>query len=277
MTAAGSRTSRAPGTAPRPATEDPGTARVIPWTSRRTPVDLEVVVPAYNEAHRLAGTLTSTVAFLADRPWTSRVVVVDNGSSDATVRVAQRAVRRAGGTAPGGTVDVVVIACAGPGKGAAVRRGMLSSRARFVGFTDADMATPIETLDLALAALEDGAAAAIGSRYAPGAHLVRRQPLTRRAGGAVFRALATRMVPGVHDTQCGFKFFSRPAAQAALLRCSLSGFAFDVELLRQVRAGGGSIVELPVAWTDGARSSLRPLRDGVPAVLAALRLQVGRA
>ncbi|MBM7772613.1 glycosyltransferase involved in cell wall biosynthesis [Actinokineospora baliensis] len=244
-------------------------ARAVPVAARRAPVDVEVVIPAYNEAPRLRGSLTATARYLATRSWSSRIVVVDNGSADATARVARSAV--------GAPVPVEVIGCAIAGKGAAVRRGMMTSGARYVGFVDADLATPIDALGEALAALEAGATAVIGSRYAGGAAILRRQPVTRRLGGAAFRALAKRMVPGVADTQCGFKFFERTAVQRALTTCAITGFAFDVELLRGVQAQGGTVVELPITWTDDTRSTLRPLRDGLPAFRAALTLLGARS
>jgi glycosyltransferase involved in cell wall biosynthesis len=237
---------------------------------RRTEVDIEVVIPAYNEARRLYDALNATARYLAAGSWSSRIVVVDNGSSDATSRIARAGVA---GTA----VPITVMGCATAGKGAAVRRGMMTSTARFVGFVDADLATPIDALGQAMRLLESGATAVIGSRHATGASIVRRQPVGRRLGGAAFRALTRRMVPGVSDTQCGFKFFERKAVQQALSRCEVTGFAFDVELLRGVQAAGGTVVELPVSWTDDVRSSFRPMRDGVPAFRAALKLLAARA
>ena len=133
-------------------------------------VDLEVVVPAYNEALRLPATVAATVASVEQQPWSSRVVVVDNGSSDDTARVIRSVAD------PFARVPVDVIGCARPGKGAAVRRGLLTSESRFVGFFDADLATPVETLATAIALLFRGAAAVVASRYAPGLMLVRRQP-----------------------------------------------------------------------------------------------------
>lgn len=243
---------------------------------QRSPVELELVVPAFNEAARLPATLAAVTGFLAGQPWRSRVVVVDNGSTDDTAAVVAAVHSgRAGTTAAGadhGRVDVVVLGCARPGKGAAVRRGIASSTARYVGFADADLSTPVQTLTRALAELEAGAAAAIASRHAPGARLVRRQPIGRRVGGALFRALARRLVPDVHDTQCGFKVFERVAVQRALARCQVNGFAFDVELLRQIRRGGGRIVEVAVDWADDGRSTFRPLRDGRAAFTDLLRL-----
>jgi len=232
----------------------------------RSPVDLEVVIPAYNESARLPTTLQRSVEFLADQPWRTRLVVVDNGSVDETAAAARAAVR------PTDIVTVAVIGCSRAGKGAAVRRGLMTSTSPFVGFFDADLATPIETLTETVAALQEGATAVIGSRHAPGASFVRSQPLGRRLGGAVFRALTRPLVTGVHDTQCGFKFFQRDAVQAAIRRCHMTGFAFDVELLAQIQHGGGRIVELPVAWTDQTGSTFHPIRDGLTSFSAILHL-----
>lgn len=244
----------------------------------RDPVDLEIVIPAYNESSRLPATLTQLVDVLVTRRWTSRVVVVDNGSSDDTAAVVPTTAvlpgRPSGGSA---RVEVVVIGCAEPGKGAAVLRGLRTSRARWVGFADADLSTPVGTVVPAVAALEAGATAAIASRYAPGARLALPQPFGRRLGGTAFRALARPLVKGVYDTQCGFKLFDRVAAADAIWSCRSTGFAFDVELLHRVLAGGGRIAEIPVTWTDDPASTLRPVRDGVGAVLAVARMRHQRS
>lgn len=259
-----------------PSPRDAPTARSVrlldapaddPLALRRPAVDLEVVVPAYNEADRLPATVAATVAYLSEQPWTSRVIVVDNGSSDDTAGVTRTLAD------PAGRVPVRVIGCARPGKGAAVRRGLLTSESRFVGFFDADLATPVETLSIAVAALTGGASAVVASRYCSGSALVRRQPLGRRVGGAVFRRMTRTLVDGVNDTQCGFKFFDRRAVSQALAQCRTTGFAFDVELLRRIQADGGSIVEVPVSWTDDPRSTFRPLADGASSFAAVLQLR----
>ena len=197
----------------------------------RVGVDLEIVVPAFNEADRLPETLDHMVAYLSSQPWRSRVVVVDNGSADETAGVVRSLQPRG--------VEVVVIGCARPGKGAAVRRGLLHASSPFVGFVDADLSTPLDTLATVMNELRQGAAVVVASRHASGARFVQPQPLGRRLGGAVFRMLARPLVAGVRDTQCGFKVFQRDVVQRALQRCRLTGFAFDVELLRQIQLAGG--------------------------------------
>jgi len=234
----------------------------------RPAADLEIAIPAYNEAARLPLTLRNTVEYLREQPWRSRVVVVDNGSSDGTAEVV-----RAYARATDGRIPVDLVGCARPGKGAAVRRGLLSSRSRFVGFFDADLATPVETLATAMEHLRAGAAAVIGSRHTPGARFVQAQPAGRRLGGAAFRLMVRSLVHDVHDTQCGFKFFERHAVTQALVTCRTTGFAFDVELLRQLQRAGREIVEVPVAWSHADESSFSPVRDGLASFGAVLQMQ----
>lgn len=237
-------------------------------TLRRSRVDLEVVIPAYNEAARIPGTLRQTADFLATQPWSSRIVVVDNGSVDETAAVVRRISREKGGVVP-----ISVVGCSRRGKGAAVRRGLLSGTSRFTGFFDADLATPLETLTETMSHLSNGAAAVIASRHAPGSTFVRPQHIGRRMGGTAFRVLTRSKVKGIQDTQCGFKFFERDALTAAMVQCRSTGFAFDVELLLRLQDNDASIIELPVAWTDGAESTFRPFQDGVASFASVLQLQ----
>ena len=232
--------------------------------SSRPAADLEIIIPAFNEATRLVASLQKTISFLEAQPWRSRLVVVDNGSADETAAVARAVTSE--------QVELAVIGCAWPGKGATVRRGLLAGRAPFIGFFDADLSTPVSTLVRTMEQLRAGAVAVIASRHAPGGRFAQPQPLGRRLGGSAFRALARPLVPTIHDTQCGFKFFQRETVQAAARRSRLDGFAFDVELLHHVQASGGRIVELPVEWHDDRRSTFHPVRDGVASFAAVFQL-----
>ena len=111
--------------------------------------------------------------------------------------------------------------------------------------------------------LRAGAAAVVASRHIAGSQILHAQPLGRRLGGSPFRLATQRVVKGVRDTQCGFKFFERTAVTRALVQCRTSGFAFDAELLGRIQSDGGRIVEVPVAWSDAAGSTFRPFRDGL--------------
>jgi glycosyltransferase involved in cell wall biosynthesis len=208
-----------------------------------------------------------TIEYLEAQEYSSSLVVIDNGSIDRTVDLVTqvRSVR----------VPVSVIGCAQPGKGAAVRRGIRTSRARFVGYMDADLATPIETLDVIVPMLETGAQAVVGSRRVDGAVLVHRQSFLRHAGGMAFRMMARRLVSEIADTQCGFKFFAGDLARTVASQLRIDGFAFDVELLWAIVQRGVAVTEVPVMWSDGEDSTLRVKADGARAVVDVFHLARG--
>src|SRR5208282_5315354 len=145
-----------------------------------------------------------------------------------------------------------------------------TSRAQFIGYMDADLATPIETLDVVVPLLGEFRAV-VGSRRAGGATLVKRQPAHRVVSIMMFRAVANLVVHGLADTQCGFKFFAGDLARTAARQLRIDGFAFDVELLRAVTNMGVLVKEVPVMWTDKKGSTLRTL-DGARATMDLLRL-----
>lgn len=228
--------------------------------SARPAVDLEVVIPAHNEKARLARTLPEVVAYLERQPLSAAVVVVDNGSTDGTATVASAIAHSA-------RVPVHVLRCPRRGKGLAVRLGVLTGSSRYVGFMDADLATPLESLEVALLWLRSGVPVVIGSRRVEGARYAIGQGWRRRLGGWAFRRLCGFLVPGIRDTQCGFKFFQGPLARSLFSHCRVLGFAFDVELLLLARLRGQEVVELPVVWSDRGGSSFRPWRDGLRSLL----------
>jgi dolichyl-phosphate beta-glucosyltransferase len=228
--------------------------------------ELEVIIPAFNEERRLPATIAATVDFLASRPWSSAVVVVDNGSVDRTAEIVEQ-FRDA-------VVEVHMIGCSNHGKGAAVRRGILTSQARYIGFIDADNATPIVTLDEAMALLREGYAAVIASRRVTGGRYEVEQSIVRRSGGWAFRKLARLTLPEIADTQCGFKFFDGPLVRDIAWDCRVNGFAFDVEMLARFARAGRSFTELPVIWSDVPGSTFSPRRDGVRSFTDLVRLRV---
>ncbi len=230
----------------------------------RPPVDLEIVIPSYNEEQRLPETVRRTVSYLEGRPWRSAVVVVDNDSVDHTAAV----------SAASEHVPVTVIGCAERGKGAAVRRGLYTSQSTVVGYMDADLATPVETLDEVMQRLDAGADIVTGTRYGPDARFeLAREPL-RRLGGSAFRALVRSVLPDITDTQCGFTFFRGEVARELADAAKITGFAFDVELLLQADRHGRRIEEIPVHWTpkDGSRFKVWP--DGLKSFLDVIGLLV---
>ncbi len=209
------------------------------------PVSLSVVIPAYNEEQRLPATLGTILPFLRGRGDSFEVVVVDDGSSDRTAAVAAAA-----------GPEVRVLKNPGNrGKGYSVRNGMLNARGAFRLMSDADLSTPIEELDTLQKALAGGGEIAIASRAVSGANLEKRQSVMRESSGRFFNLLVRLLhLPGIKDTQCGFKLFSAAAAEAAFREARLDGFAFDVEALVLAHRAGFKVQEVPVTWRNDEQS-----------------------
>jgi len=210
---------------------------------------LSVVVPALNEEDRLPRTLERITSHLGRRGGAYEVLVVDDGSRDGTAARAEAA-------------GAIVLRNEGNrGKGFAVRRGMLAARGARRLMTDADLSTPIEELDRLSARMDAGSDVVIGSRALAGARIEVRQPWYRENMGRLFnlfvRALA---VPGLMDTQCGFKLFSAAAARDVFSAACLDGFSFDVEVLFLARKKGYRIAEVPVLWRNDAASRVSLVR-----------------
>jgi dolichyl-phosphate beta-glucosyltransferase len=216
-----------------------------------------LVLPAYNEAARLGGALDELFAYLGANPALSDrldVLVVDDGSTDATRDIVTRRPEAAG-------TKLAVMGVPHGGKGAAVRAGMLAAVGDLLVFADADMATPPNQLPELLAAL-DRADVALGSRFQPdGSDLRASQPPLRRQLGRLFHALAAAWVSGpVRDTQCGFKGFRRDAARDLFGRQQITSIVFDTELIYLARGRDYRLEIVPVRWSDrrGSRMRARP-------------------
>lgn len=225
-------------------------------------VDLSVVVPAFNEAERLPRTLARLTAYLKDWGRSYEILVVDDGSRDETVARAREH--------PG----VGVVANEGNrGKGYSVRRGMLLARGERRLMTDADLSTPIEELPRFLARMDEGGDVVIGSRAVPGARVEVHQTWPRENAGRLFNLFVRLLLlPGVRDTQCGFKLFTAAAAGVAFGESRLNGFSFDVEALYIAQRRGFLVVELPVTWRNDAASRVG-LGQGALAFFDLLRIR----
>ena len=222
----------------------------MPGAVPRAESSLSVVFPAYNEEARLLPTLDRTVEYLAAAGFASaEILVVDDGSSDRTAELVREAAPRL--QRPG--LGVRVISNPGNrGKGYSVRNGMRRSTADWVLFSDADLSAPIEELDKLWDAVQrDGFDVAIGSRALDRSLIGEHQPLFREASGRIFN-LAVRIVTRLPfaDTQCGFKLYSRKAADLVAGKQLVERFGFDVEQLYLARHFGFKIQEVPVRWND---------------------------
>jgi len=201
-------------------------------------LDVTIVIPAFNEALRLPKTLTALVEWMDTRSETFEIVVVDDGSTDATADIAEDYPSIRFEPLPANT-----------GKGAAVRRGMQLAAGELVLMMDADLATPMSEFDLLADAIRGGADVAIGSRPLRSSTLAVRQPFIRELAGRLFNFIV-QVVSGLRfkDTQCGFKMWRSHAAKECFGHCSVDGFAFDVESLVVAKSLGYTIVEVGVKW-----------------------------
>jgi glycosyltransferase involved in cell wall biosynthesis len=235
------------------------------------PASIEIVVPARNEAGRLPAGLEALCAKAATLPLRTAILVVDSASTDGTGDIVRGW--------PAGPVPVGLLRCERPGKGVAVREGLLATQAPFVGFCDADMATDLSALDAAVSMLAAGHHVVIGSRALATSVVQARTSAARRLGAGLFRGMARAIVPAATDTQCGFKFFSGPLARAAALPLRTAGFAFDVELIATCLRLGATLTEIPVRWSDmaGSTFSLRRHSSAVFRDLASIWLRARMA
>lgn len=218
-------------------------------------VSLSVVVPAYNEERRLPPTLIDMVDYLDARKSSYEIIVVDDGSRDKTAEVVRKFERVRS------QVRLIQLP-KNYGKGHAVRVGVLNSNGERILFADADGATPFGELLRLEKALESGAEIAIGSRALQAESTKVTTAVHRRVLGRLFNFCVNRIVlPGVADTQCGFKLFTRPVAMFLFKNQRADRFSFDVEILYLAERIGAKVSEIPVNWTNVPGSKVRLIRD----------------
>ena len=216
-----------------------------------------IVIPAYNESARIPATLRSVVDCIRANQWPAEVIVVNDGSTDSTAQL----VRNFSVEAP----EVRLLENPGNrGKGYSVRAGILNAQGEIVMFTDSDLSAPIEEAERLFAAIANGADIAIGSRWLERGRQTMRQPLYRQFFGRCFNFVC-RMVMNLPfaDTQCGFKAFTRAAAQTVFQLQTIERWGFDPEILFIAIKRGFRIDEVPVSWAHDERSRISYLRDGM--------------
>src|ERR1700728_3794479 len=230
-------------------------------------MNYSIVIPAYNEGARLRATLEKVLAYVRQQGWDAEVIVVNDGSRDNTAEIVREFSEK----------DSLVRLVENPGnrgKGYSVRNGMLKARGEVVVFSDADLSSPIEEMPKLLDALARGADIAIGSRWLKAELQTQRQSLHRQLFGRVFNLLL-RIILGlrVKDTQCGFKAFTRQAAQTILPLQRIERWGFDPEILFVARKFGFRVEEVPVHWGHSGDTRIHPLMDGARMFWEMLRIR----
>jgi dolichyl-phosphate beta-glucosyltransferase len=236
-------------------------------TEYNQPPFFSLIIPAYNEALRLRPSLERILKYLSAQTYTWEIIIVDDGSSDGTGEVAKGLLE--------GKADYRLLRNEpNVGKAMSVKRGLLEGRGKYLLFSDADLSTPIEESEKLLAELEKGADVAIASRQLPGSKLTVHQPWHRELAGRMFGWLNQAvLLPGIPDSQCGFKAFRREVAHALLERQKVTGWVFDAELLYIARRLGYKIAQVPVTWVNDPASKVKMLRDGLRMTLDLFRIR----
>lgn len=235
--------------------------------SRSTRPHLSVVIPAYNEELRLGSSLEKIFAFFKERGMETEVLVVDDGSRDGTVRVAEKSLREARGR--------VLRLRENTGKGCAVRTGVLEAAGRWALITDADLSTPIEDYDLLAGTIRDqDVDVAIGSRGLPTSRVEIPQHPVRQTMGKIFNRII-RVLTGLpfRDTQCGFKLIDRERLLPLFRKMAVNRFAYDVELLFLCDRYGLKVAEVPVTWRNDTATTVHMLSDPINMLLDVLRVR----
>lgn len=231
-------------------------------------LDLSIVIPAYNEERRLPQTLDSIFSYLRSQPYRAEIIVVDDGSTDATSEVA----RAAGNAHP----ELRLLSNEGNrGKGFSVRHGMLEARGEIALFTDADLSTPIEeTAKLLAVILEQGYEGAIGSRAVDRSLIQIHQSVIREQAGILFNRLV-RWIMGIKfsDTQCGFKAFRRERTRIIFEQQRVERFGFDPEILFLAKRNGLRVAEVPVRWSHDAGTKVNVATDGITMLMELLLIR----
>lgn len=234
------------------------------------PIELSIVVPAYNEQDRLPATLERLEAYLRGRALRAEVLIVDDGSGDGTPDLVRAFCAR---SRPNGLLFRLLRNPGNRGKGYSVRHGMLAARGQFRLFSDADLSAPIEEIEKLQHALAAGADIAIGSRSRN--ELIRAHQSRFRETAGRFFNLIVKTVLGLpfRDTQCGFKLFRAEAAEQIFAAQTIERWGFDPELLFLARLRGFRVQEVPVVWAHAEGAKIHMFRDSARMFLEVVQIR----
>ncbi len=224
------------------------------------------MIPAYNEERRLPASLAQVDQFVAAQSYPVEVIIVNNNSRDATLQIAQDFAAQHAYTR--------VLDQPRQGKGAAVQTGMLAGQGEYLFICDADFSMPVEEINKFLPPAVDHYDVAIASREVPGARRVD-EPEYRHLMGRVFNFIVRLLaIPGIQDTQCGFKVFRREVARDVFTLQTIEGWGFDVEMLFIARRHGYKLIEVPITWYYRPQTKINPIRDSINMVIEVMRVRL---
>jgi dolichyl-phosphate beta-glucosyltransferase len=228
---------------------------------------LSIVIPCYNEEQRLPRTIEQIERYLAGKGLSYELILVDDGSTDGTRKIMDAAAER------NRSVRLEALPH-NRGKGRALAEGVAAARGAEILVTDADLSTPIEELDKLMAELRKGAGVAIASRALRGSRVEVSQPIYRVLMGKAFNLLVQAvLLPGVWDTQCGFKLFRGDIAHEVFAELTTDGFGYDPEVLYRAKKRGEKIAEVPVVWRNSAPTKVSPIKSSLDMFRHVLRIR----
>jgi dolichyl-phosphate beta-glucosyltransferase len=231
---------------------------------------LSIVIPCYNEEARLPRTIEQVEQYLDGKDLSYELILVDDGSSDGTRKVMDAAAER------NRSVRLEALP-RNRGKGRALAEGVAVAKGSEVLVTDADLSTPIEELPKLQAELDRGAGVAIASRAVKGSRVEISQPFYRVLMGKAFNLLVQAvLLPGIWDTQCGFKLFRADVAHEAFAELTTDGFGYDPEVLYRAKKRGVRIAEVPVVWRNSAPTKVSPIKSSLDMFRHVLRIRFRR-
>jgi dolichyl-phosphate beta-glucosyltransferase len=229
---------------------------------------ISVVIPAYNESERIKKTLERICNYLNDVACEWEIIVVDDGSTDTTFQIVKECAEK--------EERIHIIKNErNMGKGYSVKRGVLQGKGKYILFSDADLSAPIEELEKLIKYLSKGYDIAIGSRGLPASDIRIHQPWYRERMGKIFNLFVQILaLPGIWDTQCGFKCFKREVAHKVFKLQRIHGFAFDVEVLYIARKFKYKTKEIPIQWMDAKGTKVHPIKDAARMLFELIHIRI---
>ncbi|MCM8815022.1 MAG: glycosyltransferase family 2 protein [Candidatus Omnitrophica bacterium] len=233
-------------------------------------IDLSVIIPAFNEEKAIQNTLATVCNFFKEKGLSFEVVVVDDGSSDATALRVREMMKD-------NSFVKLVSYPKNAGKGEAIRQGVMVSKGDLILFSDADLSTPISEMEKFLPFIQQGYDIVIGSRRIKNSLITRKQPFHRRISGKVFQLLVKYVLRlPYEDTQCGFKMFKGSAAKKLFSTLAHKGFIFDVEIVYKAHLAGLKIKEIGVIWANDPSTTVRFLKDSLKCFIDLIKIRIGK-